>query len=80
MKRYRHYKRDKAVILSCFGSVVEQNIYLELKREVEERFKGVDIFLSFSSRMVLKDLKRRGIEYKNLLNVYVMWICWGIEI
>ncbi len=69
MKRYRHYKRDKAVILSCFGSVVEQNIYLELKREVEERFKGVDIFLSFSSRMVLKDLKRRGIEYKNLPQV-----------
>ena len=69
MKRYRHYKRDKAVILSCFGSVIEQNIYLELKKEVEERFKGVDIFLSFSSRMVLKDLKRRGIEYKNLPQV-----------
>jgi len=42
---------------------------LELKREVEERFKEVDIFLSFSSRMVLKDLKRRGIEYKNLPQV-----------
>ena len=69
MKRYRHYKRDKAIVLSCFGSVVEQNIYLELKRDMEEKFKDIDIFLSFSSRMVLKDLKRRGIEYKNLPQV-----------
>jgi len=49
---------------------------LELKREVEERFKEVDIFLSFSSRMVLKDLKRRGIEYKNLPQVLADVVCW----
>jgi sirohydrochlorin cobaltochelatase len=41
-------------------------MYLELKRDVEERFEGVDIFLSFSSRMVLKDLQKRGMDYKNL--------------
>ena len=29
MKRYRHYKKDKAIILSCFGSVIEQDKYLE---------------------------------------------------
>jgi sirohydrochlorin cobaltochelatase len=69
MKRYRHYKRDKAIILSCFGSVVEQDMYLALKREVEVEFKGVDVFLSFSSRMVLKDLHKRGMEYKNLNQV-----------
>ena len=24
MKRYRHYSRDKAIVLACFGSVIEQ--------------------------------------------------------
>ena len=69
MKRYRHYKRDKAIILSCFGSVVEQEMYLSLKKEVQKRFEGVDVFLSFSSRMVLKDLHKRAMEYKNLPQV-----------
>ncbi|MCK4442299.1 MAG: sirohydrochlorin cobaltochelatase, partial [Sulfurovaceae bacterium] len=36
---------------------------------VEEKFKGVDVFLSFSSRMVLKDLHKRGMDYKNLAQV-----------
>jgi len=40
---------------------------LDLKKSRRE-IKGVEI-LSFSSRMVLKDLKRRGIEYKNLPQV-----------
>jgi len=66
MKRYRHYSKDKAVLLSCFGSVIEQEMYLDLKKEVEEKFEGVDVFLSFSSRMVLKDLHKRGLAYKNL--------------
>jgi len=66
MKRYRHYKKDKAIILSCFGSVIEQDKYLDLKQTVEEKFEDCDVFLSFSSRMVLKDLAKRGIEFKNL--------------
>ena len=69
MKRYRHYKRDKAIILACFGSVIEQDMYLALKKEVEAKFEGVDVFLSFSSRMVLKDLHKRGMDYKNLPQV-----------
>ena len=69
MKRYRHYKRDKAIILSCFGSVIEQEMYLALKQEIEATFEGVDVFLSFSSRMVLKDLHKRGMEYRNLPQV-----------
>jgi sirohydrochlorin cobaltochelatase len=69
MKRYRHYKKDKAIILACFGSVVEQEMYLSLQRDVEAKFEGVDVFLSFSSRMVLKDLHKRGMEYKNLPQV-----------
>ncbi len=66
MKRYRHYKKDKAIILSCFGSVIEQNKYLELKDLVQSTFPELDVFLSFSSRMVLKDLHKREMDYKNL--------------
>lgn len=66
MKRYRHYKKDKAIILSVFGSVIEQEKYLTLKKQIEETFPGVDVFISVSSRMVLKDLIRRGFDYKNL--------------
>ena len=66
MKRYRHYDKNKAIILSCFGSVIEQNKYLELKKLVENSFEDCDVFLSFSSRMVLKDLHKRNMSFKNL--------------
>jgi sirohydrochlorin cobaltochelatase len=66
VKRYRHYTKDKVILLSCFGSVVEQSIYEKLLRETEKRFEGIDVFLSFSSKMVLKDLKRKGLNYPNL--------------
>lgn len=66
MKRYRHYKKDKAIILSCFGSVIEQDKYLALQKLIEKTFTDVDVFLSFSSRMVLKDLDKRDIKYKSL--------------
>ena len=66
MKRYRHYKKNRAIVLSCFGSVIEQQKYLELKKFVEEQFPAADVFLSFSSRMVLKYVKKQGLDYKNL--------------
>jgi len=66
MKRYRHYKKEKAIILSCFGSVIEQQKYIELKELLEEKFEGIDIFISFSSRMVLKHLNKEKVIYKNL--------------
>ncbi len=66
MKRYRHYGKDRAIVLSCFGSVIEENLYLELKKDVEKRFSECDVYLSFSSRMVLKLLKKKGKEFKNL--------------
>ncbi|MEA1955570.1 MAG: sirohydrochlorin cobaltochelatase [Campylobacterota bacterium] len=69
MKRYRHYKKDKAIILSCFGSVIEQDKYLDLKYLIEKTFKDIDVFLSFSSRMVLNDLHKRDMDYKNLPQV-----------
>ncbi len=66
MKRYRHYKKDKAIVLACFGSVIEQDKYLELEHIVKTNFPDCDIFLSFSSRMVLKHLAKEGKVYKNL--------------
>ena len=66
MKRYRHYTKDKAIILSVFGSVIEQDKYLEFKQLIEETFPDIDVFISINSRMVLKELLKRGLEYKNL--------------
>ncbi len=66
MKRYRHYKKDKAIILSVFGSVIEQQKYLDLKKIIEKEFKDIDVFISVSSRMVLNDLIKKGYDYKNL--------------
>ncbi|MGB5867356.1 MAG: cobalt chelatase, partial [Arcobacteraceae bacterium] len=64
MKRYRHYTKDKAIILSVFGSVIEQDKYLEFKQLIEETFPEIDVFISINSRMVLKALLKRGLEYK----------------
>ena len=69
MKRYRHYKKDRAIVLSCFGSVIEQRKYLELKEIIEEEFKEISVFIAISSRMVLKHLQKKGFEYKNLPQV-----------
>lgn len=67
MKRYRHYNQKRgAIVLSCFGSVIEEQLYLNLKDEIKNRFEDYDIFLSFSSRMVLKLLAKEGKEFKNL--------------
>jgi sirohydrochlorin cobaltochelatase len=66
MKRYRHYKKDKAIVLSCFGSVVEQEKYKQLKIIIEKEFDSVDVYLAFSSRMVLKALNKEETLYKNL--------------
>jgi len=69
MKRYRHYNKKRAIVLACFGSVIEQQKYLDLKKVIEEKFSDCDVFLSFSSRMVLKHLQKEGEEFKNLPQV-----------
>jgi len=69
MKRYRHYKKDKAIVLSCFGSIIEQQRYLDLKELVQKEFPSCDVYLSFSSRMVLKHLNEQKEEFKNLPQV-----------
>jgi len=67
MKRYRHYKKDKAIILSCFGSIIEQKKYEELQNYIEKKFTDCEVFLAFGSRMVLKELNKEKTIYKNLV-------------
>ncbi len=55
--------------MSCFGSVIQQDKYIQLKNLIEDKFPNIDIFLSFSSRMVLKDLQKKGENFKNLPQV-----------
>ena len=69
MKRYRHYNRGTAIILSCFGSVIEQQKYLEFEAYIKEAFKDIDVFSAFSSKMVIKALAKEGKTYKNLPQV-----------
>ncbi len=67
MKRYRHYNKNTAIILSCFGSVIEEQKYLEFQNYIKEEFPEIDVYLSFSSRMVIKLLaKKKKKFYKNL--------------
>lgn len=66
MKRYRHYNKETAVILSCFGSVVEQDKYLGLADFVQSGLENIPVYTAFNSRMVLKLLKKQqGREFKN---------------
>ena len=69
MKRYRHYDKDTAIILSCFGSVIEQDKYFEFQKYIQESFENIPVFISFSSKMVIKKLAKEAKEYKNLPQV-----------
>ncbi len=69
MKRYRHYDKDTAIILSCFGSVIEQEKYFEFEAYIKEQFANIPVFTAFSSKMVIKALAKEGKIYKNLPQV-----------
>lgn len=69
MKRYRHYDKDTAIILSCFGSVIEQQKYLDFENFIQNSFKDIPVFTAFSSKMVIKELASKGETYKNLPQV-----------
>jgi sirohydrochlorin cobaltochelatase len=69
MKRYRHYNKGTAIILSCFGSVIEQEKYLEFENFIQESFPDTPVFTAFSSKMVIKELAKKGEVYKNLPQV-----------
>jgi sirohydrochlorin cobaltochelatase len=67
MKRYRHYNKDLAIVLSCFGSVVEQQKYIDLQDKISQEFGDADVYIAFGSRMVIKKLAKKNQEYKNLV-------------
>jgi len=69
MKRYRHYNKETAIILSCFGSVIEQSKYFEFEEYIKEQFPDTPVFTAFSSKMVIKALAKKGKVYKNLPQV-----------
>lgn len=69
MKRYRHYNKNTAIILSCFGSVIEQEKYLDFENFIQNSFKDIPVFTAFSSKMVIKELASKGETYKNLPQV-----------
>ncbi len=69
MKRYRHYNKGTAIILSCFGSVIEQDKYFRFEEYIKKEFEGTPIFTAFSSKMVIKELAKEGKIYKNLPQV-----------
>lgn len=69
MKRFRHYNKDLAIVLSCFGSVIEEQKYLNLKSFIQKEFSEYDVFIAFQSKMVIKKLAKNGEEFKNLPQV-----------
>jgi len=69
MKRYRHYNKETAIILSCFGSVIEQDKYFEFEKYIQTAFPDFPVFTAFSSKMVIKALAKEGKVYKNLPQV-----------
>jgi sirohydrochlorin cobaltochelatase len=44
MKQYRHYNKGTAIILSCFGSVIEQDKYFKFHEYIEKSFKNIPVF------------------------------------
>ena len=69
MKRYRHYNKETAIILSCFGSVIEQDKYFDFEAYIKAEFPNFPVFTAFSSKMVIKALFKEGKIYKNLPQV-----------
>jgi len=69
MKRYRHYDKETAIILSCFGSVIEQEKYFAFEEYIKAQFREIPVFTAFSSKMVIKALAKEGKVYKNLPQV-----------
>ncbi|WP_375749673.1 sirohydrochlorin cobaltochelatase [Vibrio sp. HN007] len=69
MKRLRHYTKGTAIVLSCFGSVVEQRRYQELMGKVQSRYPQCEVRMAVSSRMVIKKLAAKGQEYQHLPSV-----------
>ena len=66
MKRLRHYTQGTAIVLSCFGSVVEQKRYQQLLEQTQSRYPNCEVRLAISSRMVIKKLAHKGEVHQHL--------------
>nr|WP_241148896.1 sirohydrochlorin cobaltochelatase [Photobacterium sanguinicancri] len=60
MKRLRHYNQGTAIVLSCFGSVVEQQRYVKLQQHISELYPDCHVRMATSSKMVIKKLAGKG--------------------
>ncbi|WP_413110271.1 sirohydrochlorin cobaltochelatase [Thaumasiovibrio sp. DFM-14] len=69
MKRLRHYTKGTAIVLSCFGSVVAQERYLDLQSKVQARYPECEVRLAVSSRMVIKKLASSHQHFEHLPSV-----------
>jgi sirohydrochlorin cobaltochelatase len=69
MKRLRHYDKGTAIVLSCFGSVVEQQRYLKLQQRITELYPHCEVKIAFTSKMVIKKLALEDEHYQNLPQV-----------
>lgn len=59
--------KSSVIILTVFGSVIQQEKYKALKKIVEKEFSNHDVLIAVSSTFILKVLLKRGLEYKNLV-------------
>ncbi|GIU48441.1 sirohydrochlorin cobaltochelatase [Shewanella sp. KT0246] len=62
MKRQRHYQQGRALVLCCFGSVVDQARFDALLALAQERYGDCEVRLAVSSRMVLNRLNERELQ------------------
>ncbi|RWX54799.1 sirohydrochlorin cobaltochelatase [Photobacterium chitinilyticum] len=69
MKRLRHHNKGTAIVLSCFGSVVEQQRYIALQQRIAERYPNCNVEIAFSSKMVIKKLAQQGEQFQSLPQV-----------
>ncbi|QIZ76313.1 sirohydrochlorin cobaltochelatase [Ferrimonas lipolytica] len=59
MKRQRHYQQGRALVICCFGSVVDQARFDALLEQAHKRYPDCEVRLAVSSRMVLNRLSDR---------------------
>lgn len=69
MKRLRHYNQGTAIVLSCFGSVVEQTRYEQVAEHVQSNHPDALVRIATSSKMVIKKLANQDVACHSLPQV-----------
>ncbi|MBF0208265.1 MAG: sirohydrochlorin cobaltochelatase [Oligoflexia bacterium] len=65
-----NHSHQQAIVISCFGAVHENEIYLDFKNFVQKYFPDTTVFIAFTSKMVIKKLqKEKNLHFKNLPQV-----------